>query len=538
MTTIDTGHGASESPTTAAMAHPAFTPGKRHIGALLAALGDGDEERVEAAGAALQRAAAAAVDGALPLLASGEATVATRRQLARRLGQWARRLPDASRHEAIGGTLIALLRDADAKTAGLAAQALGEVPCAGREAALLELWHGAPTGALKRALLRALPKLESAAALDAVQAFEPGDDAEAARLRDKALLLLERAVTRAPEAPRGRESGARGDVRGTWVLSCRAGLEEIAGAELRELNRAAEPHGVGRLLVRDVTLAELAQARTIDDAGLVLGERDAGRGEAEALLAALRRPTSVRQLTGASAGTVRYRVDLPSLPRAALWQLVAELRRAAPTLVNDPRASNWELRVGARFVTAHPRRALDERFAYRSAFVTAASRPTLAAALVRVAAPLPYELVWDPFCGSGVELAEVHRRQPTARLVGTDVEAAAIAAARANVSAAATGKLELTLLQADALAHRAGATLIVTNPPMGRRVARGTLKDLLAAFAAHVAPDVRAGSRLAWLNPLPDLTTPIFTQAGLVVRPRARVDMGGFPARLELVTRA
>src|SRR5947207_4079330 len=58
-------------------------------------------------------------------------------------------------------------------------------------------------------------------------------------------------------------------------------------------------------------------------------------------------------------------------------------------------------------------------FRSRVADVAAASHPTIAAALARVAGTAPDEVVWDPFCGSGAELVE-RGRLGSARLLGTE----------------------------------------------------------------------------------------------------------------------
>ncbi|MFY0536671.1 TRM11 family SAM-dependent methyltransferase [Nannocystis pusilla] len=113
----------------------------------------------------------------------------------------------------------------------------------------------------------------------------------------------------------------------------------------------------------------------------------------------------------------------------------------------------------------------DPRFSYRSGDVPAASHPTIAAALARLAEVRQDDVVWDPFVGSGLELCERGLLGPAASLLGTDLDPRALAVAAANLRNAG---LRAELTQADATTHRpAGVTLIVTNPPMGRRVHRG-----------------------------------------------------------------
>ncbi|MFZ6180081.1 HEAT repeat domain-containing protein [Nannocystis pusilla] len=173
----------------------------------------------------------------------------------------------------------------------------------------------------------------------------------------------------------------------------------------------------------------------------------------------------------------------------------------------------------------------DPRFAYRSGDVPAASHPTIAAALARLAEVRPDDVVWDPFVGSGLELCERGLLGPAATLLGTDLDPRALAVAAANLRNAG---LRAELTQADATTHRpTGVTLIVTNPPMGRRVHRGDVGPLLTAFVANAAAVLAPGGRLAWISPLPRVTDPALQAAGLVLRGSLTLDMGGFTGQLQ-----
>lgn len=173
----------------------------------------------------------------------------------------------------------------------------------------------------------------------------------------------------------------------------------------------------------------------------------------------------------------------------------------------------------------------DPRFSYRSGDVPAASHPTIAAALARLAEVRPADVVWDPFVGSGLELCERGLLGPAAALLGTDLDPRALAVAATNLRNAGL-RAELTL--ADATTHRpTGVTLIVTNPPMGRRVHRGDVGPLLTAFVANAAAVLAPGGRLAWISPLPRVTDPALQAAGLVLRGSLTLDMGGFTGQLQ-----
>jgi predicted RNA methylase len=213
-----------------------------------------------------------------------------------------------------------------------------------------------------------------------------------------------------------------------------------------------------------------------------------------------------------------------------------------PELVNDPTGSPWEAVVyeapGAVRVELVPN-VPDPRFAYRTGDVPAASHPTIAAALVRAAGPRPGDVVWDPFAGSGMELCERALAGPYRSLVGSDLDAAALAVARANLEAA--GAREVTLIQGDATRLRPpgpAPTLIITNPPLGRRVQRSAaLGPLLDRFVEHASGLLAPGGRISWISPFPARTRTIAGVRGLTVALAREVDLGGFPAELQVLVR-
>jgi tRNA G10 N-methylase Trm11 len=147
------------------------------------------------------------------------------------------------------------------------------------------------------------------------------------------------------------------------------------------------------------------------------------------------------------------------------------------------------------------------------------------------------EIVWDPFCGSGLELIERARLGSVQTVYGTDINPDAIAVCRANFIAARVKDVRLKLACCDfrdyAKVEGLGpqsVTLIITNPPMGKRVRvpdlRGLFKDLFAVAAAVLKP----GGRLIFANPL--RIEP--QDPSLKLRYRKVVDLGGFNCRLEM----
>ena len=79
--------------------------------------------------------------------------------------------------------------------------------------------------------------------------------------------------------------------------------------------------------------------------------------------------------------------------------------------------------------------------------------------------------------------------------------------------------------------------MIITNPPMGRRVARGEAKDLLARFLDHAAAALCPAGVLVWISPFPRDTRARAAALGLELREAHIVDMGGFDAEIQVLAR-
>ena len=213
-----------------------------------------------------------------------------------------------------------------------------------------------------------------------------------------------------------------------------------------------------------------------------------------------------------------------------MWRVARDVAAAAPDLLNDPTATTWDIVADGAALELVPRRADDPRFSWRVADIPASSHPTVAAAIARVGGARPGDRVWDPFCGAGAELVERARLGAAAALHGSDLDDAALAAARRNLDAAG---VTATLAIADA--RTAGAEpvdLVLTNPPLGSRVhvdAAALLCEALPHFARRLAP----GGRLAWITPAPRRTGPAAEAAGLRRTFFTAVDLGGVRGTLE-----
>jgi 23S rRNA G2445 N2-methylase RlmL len=362
-----------------------------------------------------------------------------------------------------------------------------------------------------------------------------------ARIAAQAVLMLERSGSR---AARGRVDATRAPASPVEVVAlCRRGLEPLLAEELTSAPGVESVRVAGEGAVRASLVGPmqaLFAARTMLSFRFPLpAEWVPEGGTVEDAIARAATSDAARSVLSTwTIGVPRYRIAWSEggHQRARTWALVRAIARRVPDLVNDPTESLWELVVDAGpsavDVALAPRAIEDPRFVWRRSDVPAASHPTIAAALARVAGAREDDVVWDPFVGSAAELIERALLGPYRSLLGTDVDERALSAARENLAAArVTARLE----KADALVHAPGpVTLVVTNPPMGRRVSRATgLAESLDRFVAHAASVLVPGGRLAWIAPWPKRARAAGTRAGLSLEWACTVDMGGFDAEMQ-----
>ena len=428
--------------------------------------------------------------------------------------------------------VIARTGDAAARVRKAAAIALGKLGGDDARAALLARWDaGDAPPEERRALAEALGKVGGDDALARLRALASSEDTELMRRRDRAVLMADRT------ARRDEASRITGDVAPPQPLAiqlgCRPGLGSLLVEELAALGIMAQPLGDrGAELRLAGPFAALFAARLWATAAIPIPLAQ-GPDLVAAIVRTITAPTTLALLRGWTAGPIRWRLGFErGHKRAIVWRVARDVTAAAPALINDPTATTWDFLVDdeARTLALVPRRLDDPRFAYRVADIPAASHPTVAAALVWLADPRAGERVWDPFCGAGLELIERARRGPTGALIGSDLDAGALDAARANLAAA---EVDAALSCVDARGHAPGPVdLILTNPPLGSRVqldAAGLLVDALPGFARALAP----GGRLVWITPSPRKTSPVAEQLGLARTRSLPVDLGGVRGQLE-----
>lgn len=445
----------------------------------------------------------------------------------------------AAQKAAARAWLRTLLEDPEEKIRRYAMAALPKLGgAAEEESALLGLLEKSSSGREKSFLSRSLEKLGGRATLAA---------AERGMLDDRTARKVRVNVVR-QESPGALNLGCRlTRFRGLrLILRCRAGLEEILEDEVRSGITAGAPfrwrHRSRGLVVVEPTapfnLADVLSWRCFYTVGFAADEPAGVRGETGLLAAAITTPVVREMMETFTDGPVRYRLEFVSRghQRQAVREVADAVQERCPVLLNDARQALWQIALrpegGGAKVEVMPRWRPDPRFAYRRGDVPAASHPPLAACMARLAERRERETVWDPFCGSGLELIERGMLGGVRTFFGTDRSAEAVATARSNLEAAGCGPV--VLVNCDFRDHRRvpglkGLSLIVTNPPMGRRVPIPDLPGLLDALFAAAADTLQPGGRLVLANPL------AIRPRGRELRQvfRRRIDLGGFFCHLE-----
>lgn len=440
-----------------------------------------------------------------------------------------------SQKSEVASWLRSLLRDPDEKIRRYAMAALPKIGAdeADEKALIDMLLEAKPAAREKKFLARALDKIGGKATLDVVEELPAQTalkvKASVARGESPSDILLSEPVDHFA------------DLR--IHLRCRRGLEGFVRSEL-ETSRTAR----GLFIFRNsqpglleiaprapFTLSDLLSLRCFGTLAFVLGKiPEPGAQKIAQLITDTRTLRLLQHLTD---GPLRYRLEFPS--RGHQRGLVRDIANLAfarnPSLLNDARSAPWAIEIqphhGQFSIELRPRFSPDPRFAYRRLDVPAASHPPLAACMARLAGASGRDAVWDPFCGSGLELIERGLLGGVDRIFGSDRSAEAIAVAKSNFAASGL-RVRADFFQGDF--RRVGIeqnslSQIITNPPMGRRVPipdlAGLINDLLDAAGSLLMP----GGVLVFANPIPER----LSDPRLKLDMTQRIDLGGFDVRLE-----
>jgi tRNA (guanine6-N2)-methyltransferase len=300
------------------------------------------------------------------------------------------------------------------------------------------------------------------------------------------------------------------------------GLERLAAAELRERLDVRRPelgHREVRLELGALTPALLGLG-TVDDVFVVVHDgTPAGRPRSE--LDRLRRLAAtidldgvaqlIRPLRAVGGRTFDVSASFRGSRNYTRHEIEDVLGRAlatasAWTYLPLPAAGSISLRVHltAERTTVAARLAARplHRRAYRVASLPGALHPPLARALVRLATPPGRGPLGDPFCGTGTIAIEAGLERPGLRVLGCDIDPAALGTARVNAAAAGIGAAFLHADAARLPLDDGSLAAVATNPPWNLRVpAAGRLRDGFGPFWRELARVLPMGARAALLTP-------------------------------------
>ncbi len=440
-----------------------------------------------------------------------------------------------------------LLRDPEEKIRRYAMAAIPKIGAsADDEAELLSLATATASERERKHLSQTLGRIGGVATLKAIKR---GAGALLPQMRQK----VEASVARAERPGTIRMDALLSDVAELRVhLRGRRGLEQFVREEVEQCPRTQKKFRVvqvsnGLVVLRPeaaFSAGDIYALRCFSSAGFVLGEVSCPSNARmiEALAQAITSPTAQRIFKTFTDGSMRYRLEFigKGHQRAAVRAVANAAYARCPEILNDARSATWSVNIHpagrmASLVELLPKFSPDPRYNYRRRDVPAASHPPLAACMARLAGRANDEIVWDPFCGSGLELIERALLGGVKKLICSDRSADAIVIARENFESAKMRALSAQFACCDfrdyAMIEGMGAniaTLIITNPPMGRRVPirdlRGLIEDLFSVAATVLKP----GGRLVLANPVSIIPPP-----ALRLQFRQVIDLGGFDVRLE-----
>lgn len=414
--------------------------------------------------------------------------------------------------------------------------------------------------AMARAAVSDREKQHVAAALGKIGSVETLRHADA--LPEQTVQRIKASVTRFEQPSRINLDRPLSNFQGVEIhLRTRLGLEQFVAAEARELIEREELFRLGKVATSSVTLIPAAPFKLADLYKLrcfwSVGFAVTATGKAKLQLAAstahfardldafadlITAEPSLSVLRAFTEGPTRYRLEFAKQGhrRAAVRDLAQRVFAKCPHLLNGGGDTPWTIEIHSDNRGEHielvPKILPDPRFSYRRADVPAASHPPLAAALARLSTG-PHggprqgaEVVWDPFCGSGLELIERGLLGGVAKVIGSDLSAEAVEITRTNFAASNIAGVECEFIKTDFRKFDPGrVTLIITNPPLGRRVPVPNLRRLMEQLFESAARALEPGGCLVFVNPVKESFTTyplrrVFSQP---------VDLGGFLCRLE-----
>jgi len=341
--------------------------------------------------------------------------------------------------------LSGMIRSEDAKVRKNAARLTGAVRRESLDRALAEALLTEPVRMARPSQILALGALKTEAARTALQQYEvqPAADGSEEKHAAEETEALRKARASFIEARAHVFTGLKPTVypKVRCRLVCGKGFEEALAEEIRARKAADKILGIapGSVTVEDTDWKRLQTVRSCREVLIPLSREllDAEK-EAAALAEAL-----VRAMAAMHEGEPPYRFRL-EMGKTGAGALASRIEAASDgQLINAPGNYECELRLGlAKAGGAHAWLKLftveDRRFAYRKMSIPASIHPAAAAGLMWLTRPYLKKdaVVTDPCCGSGTllyERARIPGERP-AKLIGVDISAKALEAARANGS--------------------------------------------------------------------------------------------------------
>ena len=172
---------------------------------------------------------------------------------------------------------------------------------------------------------------------------------------------------------------------------------------------------------------------------------------------------------------------------------------------------------------------------YKAEHLPASLRPTIAAAMVRLAGARAGQVVLDPMCGAGTILAEQielarARREGRVATWGGDIELGALLAAAANLKRLGPASLARWDVARLPLAPHC-VDRVVCNPPFGKQLASPQqIGPLYQALAAEGDRALKPGGRAVLLVSEPEVLREAARAVGWVPARQVRVRVLGQPA--------
>jgi tRNA (guanine6-N2)-methyltransferase len=176
---------------------------------------------------------------------------------------------------------------------------------------------------------------------------------------------------------------------------------------------------------------------------------------------------------------------------------------------------------------------------YQKVHLPASLRPSVAAAMVRLTDPRDDDVFLDPMCGTGTLVIERGLARRHRLLIGGDLDAGALAAARENVGPSHRPR-ELLQWDARRLPLSDGSVdCVASNLPFGKQLGQThELPALYRGLAAELERTLRAsGTAVLLTSEIALLRTAIQERAGLIQGRRYPINILGQSATIQVVER-